>query len=276
MLGYFKPFTSELSHELRKEYKTLYCSLCKNIYKRYSLKATICNRYDITFILLCLNHINGIQFETIIREPCALFPIKRINTYKIQNSNQIADFSVLILYMFYIDKLKDGEGKFKNYLLYRYFKSDFAKLKLYITSNGLEEYLYKINSVFENEIKTSDINNKINYFATFIFEMSKDFLCYKEIDFLDSKFFQSILTIMYYLDALEDYHIDIKNNQYNILHKIDSEQIDSFKLAEYVILKELKNIKQICKCQDNLILKNILDIAIVRKMLILQQRRKIA
>jgi len=275
MLGYFKPFTSELSHELRKEYKTLYCSLCKNIYKRYSLKATICNRYDITFILLCLNHINGIQFETIIREPCALFPIKRINTYKIQNSNQIADFSVLILYMFYIDKLKDGEGKFKNYLLYRYFKSDFAKLKLYITSNGLEEYLYKINSVFENEIKTSDINNKINYFATFIFEMSKDFLCYKEIDFLDSKFFQSILTIMYYLDALEDYHIDIKNNQYNILHKIDSEQIDSFKLAEYVILKELKNIKQICKCQDNLILKNILDIAIVRKMLILQQRRKI-
>ena len=74
---------------------------------------------------------------------------------------------------------------------------------------------------------------------------------------------------MYYLDALQDYKIDIKNKKENPLKEFDEQGIDIFKFTQYKITENIKNIKKQFS-NENEILTNILDISIVRKLFILQ------
>lgn len=266
MLGNFRPFKRELSKTDREQYKTLYCSVCKCIQKKYGLIATSCNSYDLVFIILSLYSLNNIVIEKDSKERCPVSVFKKVNICNIRNCDEIADFSVFILYLLYKDKIIDNEKNFKTDIIYSLFKKNFTKLE---NTSLFKKYCNQADNIFKLEKSVKTIEGKIKIFSDFIFEISKD-VFKKETKILPVSFYYNMISIMYYLDALKDYKNDIKNNKENFLKEIAEQKIDIFKFSEYEIMKNIKKIKECLNNNRNELVTNILDISIVRKLLILQ------
>lgn len=265
MLGYFKPFKKELSKTLLKQYNTLYCSVCKCIYKRYGVIATSCNSYDLVFIILCLCNLNNIVIEKELKERCPVNFLKKVDGCNIKNADNIADFSIFIFYLLYKDKINDNEKTFKTSLIYLLFKKSFKKLE---NSNIFKKYCNKTDNIFRTEKSAKTIEEKIKIFSDFIFEISKE-VFKEENKSLTYPFYYNVVSIMYYLDALQDYKTDIKNNKENFFKEMAKQEIDVFKFGQYKIMESINAIKKLY-VNKNEILTNILDISIVRKLLTLQ------
>jgi len=266
MLGNFRPFKNELNKTDREQYGILYCSVCKSIQKRYGLIATSCNSYDLVFIVLCSYNLNNNVIEKGHKERCPISVFKKVNVCNLKNSDEIADFSIFILYLLYKDKITDNEKSFKIDLIYFLFKNSFKKLE---KTRIFKKYCNKTDNVFNMEKSAVTIEEKIKIFSDFIFKISKE--VFNEGNrILSSSFYYNMVSIMYYLDALKDYKSDIKNNKENFLKEIAEQKIDIFKFSEYEIIKNIKKIKECLNNNRNELVTNILDISIVRKLLILQ------
>lgn len=265
MLGNFKPFKKELNKTLLEQYNTLYCSVCKCIYKRYGTIATSCNSYDLVFIVLCLYNLNNIVIEKEDKERCPVNFLKKVNVCNIKNADNIADFSIFIFYLLYKDKIVDNEKTFKTSLMNLLFKKSFKILE---KTKLFEQYCNKVDDVFKQEKQATTIEEKIKIFSNLIFEISQKI--FKEQDNnLNFSFYYNMISIMYYLDFLQDYKTDIKNKKENPLKEFAEQGIDIFKFTQYKITENIKNIKKQFS-NENEILTNILDISIVRKLFVLQ------
>ena len=265
MLGYFKPFKKELSEVLLKQYNTLYCSVCKCIHKRYGVITTFCNSYDLVFIILCLCNLNNVVIWKEHKERCSVNFLKKVDVCNIKNADNIADFSIFIFYLLYKDKINDNEKIFKTSLIYLLFKRSFKILE---NTKLFKQYCDKADDIFKQEKQATTIEEKVKIFSDFIFEISKE-VFKEENRNLTYSFYCNIVSIMYYLDALQDYKIDIKNKKENPLKEFAEQGIDIFKFVQYKITENIKNIKKQFS-NENEILTNILDISIVRKLFILQ------
>ena len=167
--------------------------------------------------------------------------------------------------MLYKDKIFDNEKSFKTSLINLLFKKSFKILE---NTKLFKQYCNKADDIFKQEKQATTIEEKIKIFSNLIFEISQKI--FKEQDnSLNFSFYYNMISIMYYLDFLQDYKTDIKNKKENPLKEFAEQGIDIFKFTQYKITENIKNIKKQFS-NENEILTNILDISIVKKLFVLQ------
>lgn len=125
LFGYVRAYKPDMTFRQYDIYKGIYCSLCKEIGKRYGLIARMTLSYDFTFFAL---------FRLALKEKCTPFhksrctfnPMKKCLACDKDNDEikYAADVSMLTVYYKYIDNLNDTKGikKFLLKLLLPYFR----------------------------------------------------------------------------------------------------------------------------------------------------------
>ena len=109
MFGYIKTHRPELKVYEDEIYKGIYCSLCKELGKRYGLLSRMFLSYDSTFLALALMALSEdkICFN---KKRCPFNPAKKCHFCKEQSDelSYAADISVLLLYHKIRDNIKDS------------------------------------------------------------------------------------------------------------------------------------------------------------------------
>ena len=109
MFGYIRTHRPELKVKEDETYKGIYCSLCKELGKRYGIMSRLFLSYDSTFLALALMALSDekICFE---QKRCPFNPAKKCNFCKNEQEDisYAADISVLLLYHKIRDNIKDS------------------------------------------------------------------------------------------------------------------------------------------------------------------------
>lgn len=220
MFGYIKPYKPELKLKDINRYSNAYCALCDQLKRAYGFTSRFILNYDITFLLLCLNHLdNGEKENRKIRCPYNPTRVK-----KVQLSTEAIHYSAFINYWLVTEKLLDDYTDDKNY-----FKSFLRKLliskKRFKKSNHLYEekvntltsLLHKVYRSEKNIVDSFDFDAVTNSFGEFFAEIFfiKDIVFDKE-NLLRKLFFQ-VGKWIYIIDAYDDFEKDIKKKRFNLL-----------------------------------------------------------
>lgn len=207
MLGCFKPDFSILSEKEKKYFKTLHCSLCKDIKKNYGIFSTMFLNYDLDFIYLSCNDISN---KNVVEKRCVINPLKKIKVYE-DNFEKYSDLTILFIYVSLLDKKIDSEENIFYKILEKKLKKNILKVKSKI-NRPIEKEVYEVLSFEDN------LNYVSNLYSDIIINhlnISKDKVNY----------FKEMLKIMYYFDSFEDYTEDMKKNKFNLFRKYPKEKV---------------------------------------------------
>ncbi len=109
MFGYIRTHRPELKVREDELYKGIYCSLCKELGKRYGIMSRLFLSYDSTFLALALMSLSDekLYFE---QKRCPFNPAKKCNFCKEEHDELsfAADVSVLLLYHKIKDNISDS------------------------------------------------------------------------------------------------------------------------------------------------------------------------
>lgn len=125
MFGYVRAYKPDMTFAQYDIYKGVYCSLCKEIGRRYGLIARATLSYDFTFFALFRLGLKN-ECTPFHQSRCSFNPMKKcLGCPKDEKELQLtADISMLTVYYKYIDNLNDTKGikRFALKLLSPYFK----------------------------------------------------------------------------------------------------------------------------------------------------------
>ena len=114
MFGYVRPYQSELRIKEYRQYKAIYCQLCRTMRKEYGWLSTFSLNYDCTFYAMLALSVSGMEVcEEHAR--CAANPLKKCRylAAKGEEYRKAAALSVLLTYHKLQDD-KEDEGFFKS------------------------------------------------------------------------------------------------------------------------------------------------------------------
>lgn len=237
MFGYLRVEESELLVKEYEQYKAIYCSLCKQLGKDYSILTRFILSYDSTFysIFLMRNKTTCPGFK---EGRCTFNPLKKC--YFCINSEdaleKAAAISVITAYYKLIDDIKDS-GFFKR--LYSRFLLLFFKRwkkkaeKKYPYLNEIVEEM--LNSQF---IVEKDENCNIDMAAEPTAIMMSKILVYdaknKEEKIILKQLGYHLGRWIYFIDAVDDIEEDIKENNFNpFIKKYNEDKEDKKEFKKY-------------------------------------------
>lgn len=218
MFGYIKTHRPELKIKEDEAYKGIYCSLCKELGKRYGLISRMFLSYDSSFLAIALMALSDekICFE---QKRCPFNPAKKCNfcTESRKEIQFAADISVLLLYHKIKDNIHDST-LFKAFffrILLLFVSCSYKKAKK-LCPNGaqlIENYIDMQNSVEER------LSNSIDEAAEPTAILLKNLYSMDETD-ADAKVIREQIGYylgrwVYLIDAFDDIEKDRKNNNYN-------------------------------------------------------------
>lgn len=218
MFGYIKTHRPELKIKEDEAYKGIYCSLCKELGKRYGLISRMFLSYDSSFLAIALMALSDekICFE---RKRCPFNPAKKCNfcTESRKEIQFAADISVLLLYHKIKDNIHDST-LFKAFffrILLLFVISSYKKAKKLCPDGAelIERYIGMQNHVEENR------SNSIDEAAEPTAILLKNLYSMNETD-ADTKVIREQIGYhlgrwIYLIDAFDDMEKDRKNNNYN-------------------------------------------------------------
>lgn len=109
MFGYIKTHRPELKVREDEAYKGIYCSLCRELGKRYGIMSRLFLSYDSTFLAVALMALSDekLSFE---KKRCPFNPAKKCNFCQGEHNElaYAADISVLLLYHKIRDNISDS------------------------------------------------------------------------------------------------------------------------------------------------------------------------
>lgn len=129
MFGYVRPYKPELRFKEFDAYKAVYCSLCKEIGRRYGRVLRLTLSYDLTFLALLQLSLRDLPI-CLEKKRCVCNPLKRCS-YLAQGGKNSTDLalpaaaSVLLIYYKLGDNITD-EGPLKAFF-YRFLRLFFKK-----------------------------------------------------------------------------------------------------------------------------------------------------
>ena len=231
MFGFVKAYKPELRVKEFDFYKAVYCSLCRDLGKKYGIVARFSLSYDFTFLsLLHMSLTDGCT--AIERKRCVCNPLKKCNYLCSGGLPEMPTAAAAImLYSKLNDNIAD-EGFFKGlgYRLLRLLSrkgykkavADFPKIGEVFT-----EYLKAQNKVEENN--TSDVDIAAEPTAKMLSELFQLCAPNGETRALE-RLGYSMGRWIYILDAAVDLQKDIKKNRYN---PFKAEVNDNTNLTEF-------------------------------------------
>lgn len=161
MFGYIRTHRPELKVKEDEAYKGIYCSLCRELGKRYGIAARMFLSFDSSFMALALMALSDkkINFE---QKRCPFNPAKKCN-FCSESRTELqfaADISVLLLYHKIKDNIQDST-LFKAFLfkiLLLFLISPYKKAKKLCPEGAelVEKYIGMQNAVEERQSESID------------------------------------------------------------------------------------------------------------------------
>ena len=282
MFGYVKAYNPELKMAEFETYKAVYCSLCRDLGKKYGLAAKMTLSYDFTFMVLLRLSVND-KFCGYSTMHCVFNPLKKCSCLgeSTEEMEYTAAASVILFYYKLKDNIADSGflGKLGAYLLLpfasrgrkkamkNYPDIDIAALK-YITAQA------QVESAHEKSLDKSSEPSAV--FLSEIFARKSD----SENDYrILQQIGMNLGRWIYIADALDDLRDDIKSGDYNpiatrysLYGNVDNTQIETAKdsakgtlnlynaaLCDAINLLDAKRFGTILKNIAQLGLKNVAD-----------------
>ena len=278
MLGYFRPCKKELTKADLYEYNLVYCTICKNLKEKYGLCSTSMIQHEIVFIYSCCylsNKAEGFDHrveKTTVK--CIVNPFKKVDIINSQDHifNKLADISVFTIFVSFLDNFVDGDTPgIKESFLLRFFNQTFRKNLIAMEDYGCDgKALSELTNKLQAEkLKTHHPDYAIHDICNFYTEiMSQVFADIKIKKFPTLVY--NICEIMYYIDALEDFHKDRKKEKHNILISLNLNREDMIFHVENKVYLSLLNI--LCALDTDVRQNSIIDAVLNKSIPLFLQR----
>lgn len=262
MFGYIRTYRPELKVKDDEAYKGVYCSLCRELGKRYGLTARMFLSYDSSFLAIALMALSDekICFK---QKRCPFNPAKKCN-FCSESRKEIqfaADISVLLLYHKIMDNIRDSTivKAFLFRILLLLIRPSYKKAKTLCPEGAYytEEYIRMQNKVEQNKCKSIDMAAE----PTAI--LLKNIYSMNEAD-SEAKIVREqtgyyLGRWIYLIDAFDDMEKDKKHKNYNPFLVSDYNDYDKIKgellltAGETAKAYELLNIKRFKAITENVI-----------------------
>ena len=254
MFGYIKPYKPELKLKEITKYSNAYCALCDQLKKDYGFTSRFILNYDITFLLLCLDHLDSTDKEK-RRIRCPYNPAK---VKKVQLSTNALRYSAFINYWLVTEKLfddyTDDRNCFKSFLRKFLVSTGRFKKSKHIYAEKVNTLTSLLHKVYQNErsiVDSFDFDNVTNAFGTFFAEMFFTDHAALDKEVLLKKLFFQVGKWIYIIDAYDDFEKDIKKSRFNLLlslsEKDKMEKAEAFEKALSIHLQLKQKIDTLLK-----------------------------
>ena len=221
MFGYIRADKPELKVKELEMYKSVYCTLCKVMGKRYGRFSRFTLSYDFTFLAL-LNMALSEKCSGVKKGRCVFNPLKKCNYCKDFDAFYMPSAAAMImLYYKMKDNLSDEKGfkKVKYALVMPFFKSahkkaarDYPEIEKFVF-----DYISAQNKLEEENCTELDraADPTAKALSQILALCSEDDIQRRVLERLG----YCIGRYIYILDATCDFSDDIKKNSYNVFRK---------------------------------------------------------
>lgn len=216
MFGYIAINKAEMKFKDFDVYQSYYCGLCKNLKEQYGRSGQLTLSYDMTFLIVLLSGLYE-PSEECSRVSCIAHPLQKHNTRINEYTSYAADMNLVLSYYKSKDDW-DDERKKKGLIASKMLESKMHSIK--------EKYPEKTAFIaaklkqirLNEEAGVTDIDTMSGLFGEImaeIFAYKKDEWEYalRNCGFFLGKF-------IYLMDAYDDIEEDMKNNSYNPLKNL--------------------------------------------------------
>lgn len=262
MFGYVRIEKGELKVKEYETYKAVYCSLCKQLGKDYSLLSRFLLNYDCTFLALFIMA-NDETCPSFKKGRCRFNPCKSCNycTGKSEALSKSAALLVLMSYFKLIDNIRDS-GVFARIgftLIRPFFSSWKRKAKI-----RYPEYFDACEKMYQSQIKAEENSASIDESAEptaallrFVFSNE----AYNEkIRPAYEQFGYHLGKWIYLMDAAFDIDDDIKHKSFNpIYNKLGKSKAESSEYADGLLSHSVYLLTSVYRLIDKKRFEAILD-----------------
>ncbi len=216
MFGYLIPDASGLTKEQKEAYRARYCGLCRAIGARYGSFSRSALSYEMTFLALLLDHLDGTEPPPPAR--CIKHPFRKKNPLPAEDVlphlAYAADLTVLLLCAKLRDDVADDHSRTASALLDK-FKSQAARARAYRPEEAdmIDAALSLLAEMEQKNELRPDLpagcfGDLVGKLLAFKAESEKE-ACYR-LGFALGK-------LLYLMDATSDLYADLKKERYNAL-----------------------------------------------------------
>ncbi|MBR2724229.1 MAG: hypothetical protein IKB72_02170 [Ruminococcus sp.] len=238
MFGYVTTYKAELKVKDYETYKAVYCSLCKQLGKDYSVFTRFLLNYDCTFLTL-FAMANQTECPTFKKGRCRFNPCKACNYCKGSTSALSRSAALIVLMSYYklIDNIRDGS--FFKKIGFTILRPIFALWKNK-AKKKYPEYFKACEKMYTEQIKAEEGNAGIDESAEptaklleFVFSQ----LAYSDkIRPAFEQFGYHLGKWIYLMDAACDIDEDIKHKSFNpIYNKLGASRSESAEFADALL-----------------------------------------
>ncbi|MCR5485205.1 MAG: DUF5685 family protein [Clostridiales bacterium] len=224
MLGYVRAYKPELKFREYDIYKGIYCTICKQLLKRYSPFAQLFLSYDATFLAMLRMAVKP-ECVTLKDSRCCYNPLKKCKSCGMESdeTSYCADVSVIIFYYKLLDNISD-KGFFKKLLSILFFPIAFLMHKKAARLRPEAENAVRRSVRKQAETEKNDCGNDaaadssasaLAFLASFGFDGETE-RSLSRLGYLVGKF-------VYLSDSADDLSNDIRQKNFNpLIKKYDS------------------------------------------------------
>jgi len=257
MFGYVTPCKMELKIKDYEKFKAYYCGVCKSIKKNFGNLPRLTLNYDMTFLAVLLDALEGSKC-TFVKERCIAHAV---NKRLVITNNKAVDYAafcnVTLAYYKLLDNVKDDKSplsKVNSIFLKQYIKrvpEHLSSHKLYI-----ETSLDELAALEANPIDKA-IDNISHPFADLTGFIISSYS--KDMPYKDSLYWlgYNLGKWIYIIDAWDDLQKDMKKNKFNAINSIFNEKDLCFEEFSKALENRIDFILVSCASQCSKLLKEL-------------------
>ncbi len=227
MLGILKPEKMELLLKDCLYYKLYYCSICRHMVKTHNRLYAFVNTYEGTLIAMLYNEM-VVQDIHAVKDRCSGMPIAKVPA--LASDHPAVRLGALISLLAFQIKFQDNLDDEKGFWLSRYNKLLQSRFKKSY-NNHLDQYQafnIKIEQIQAGQKALHQLEENSGSYGeiqecwgeTFAYIMTqpfKDKIDPARLSALKT-FFTGLGKIINLIDAMEDFHADLKAGRFNLIH----------------------------------------------------------
>lgn len=275
MFGYVCINKQELKIKDYELYRSYYCGLCKELYRRYGRIGQLLLNYDMTFLAILLT---GLYEPTEVksRERCIPHPLEMHGKTYNEFTEYAADMTVLLAYQKAMDDWRDEKNRAKRVLAHL-LRRDYSQVRAKYPRQArtLEICVRKLSEAEDSH--SADLDVVAGFSGRFLGEL---FVCREDLwqEQLRSLGFY-LGKFVYLMDAFEDMEADAKKGNYNIFLEMQQKDPEGFaKTAEGILVDMMsccsRQFEKLPVLKNAEILRNILYSGVWCRYVVIQEKRK--
>ena len=278
MFGYVTPCKMELKIKDYEKFKAYYCGVCKSIKKNFGNLPRLALNYDMTFLAVLLDSLEGSKC-TFVKQRCIAHPItKRLVIINNKAVDYAAFSNVTLTYYKLLDNVKDDKSplsKLCSIFLKQYIKKVPKELNCH--SSQIESCLNELSDLEANLIDKAidSISHPFADLTGFIISSYGEEKPYK-----DNLYWlgYNLGKWIYIIDAWDDLKKDMKKNKFNAINSVFNDKNLPYERFSKDLENRIDFILVTCASQCNKflnelplnknvdILNNILQFGLMEKM----------